>query len=208
MKGRPSSIQWLCLAVALCGLSATGVSVAQSADLISSCENCHGVDGASKEPEIPIIGGLSAQYIIDSFAAYADETRPCEEVKHIAGPQQGEVGDMCKAVEALSDDEIQEVADHFAGKPFVRATQEFDAALADAGKSLHGLHCKKCHEDGGSSPDDDAGILAGQWMPYLTEQLEDFASGKRAVSDKMKVKLDKLSADDIKAVIQYYGSFQ
>jgi sulfide dehydrogenase cytochrome subunit len=92
--------------------------------------------------------------------------------------------------------------------PFVRAKQTFDADLASKGKGIHALECKKCHEDGGSSPDDDAGILAGQWMPYLEDQFEEYASGKRPMPKKMQPKMEKLSAEDTKALIHYYGSFQ
>jgi len=115
---------------------------------------------------------------------------------------------MCKVGEKLSKQEIKQVADHFAGKPFVRAGQVFDAGLAEKGKGIHSLQCRKCHEDGGSSPDDDAGILAGQWMHYLEEQFGDYAAGKRDMPKKMKPKMDKLSGEDIKALIHYYGSFQ
>jgi sulfide dehydrogenase cytochrome subunit len=45
-------------------------------------------------------------------------------------------------------------------------------------------------------------------MPYLEEQFEEYSTGKRPVPKKMKPKMDKLTEDDIKALVQYYGSFQ
>lgn len=198
----------LCLAIVQIGLVSTEVSAADLTELVSSCENCHDKNGASKDAEIPIIGGLSAQYIIDSFTAYQDKSRPCEEVKYLAGAHKGEQGDMCKVTKELSTQEIKQVAEHFAAKPFVRAKQAFDTELATKGKSVHGLHCKKCHEDGGSSPDDDAGILAGQWMHFLEEQFDSYAAGKREMPKKMKLKMDKLSGEDTKLLLHYYGSFQ
>jgi sulfide dehydrogenase cytochrome subunit len=183
-------------------------AAADIATLIGPCEDCHGKDGASEESKIPSIGGFSAQYITDSLAVYGDKTRPCEEVKFPAGAHKGDTTDMCKVAADLSEADTALVAEHYAGKPFVRAKQSFDADLAKRGKGIHDLECKKCHEDGGSSPDDDAGILAGQWMPYLEDQFEEYASGKRPMPEKMKPKMDKLSADDIKALVNYYGSFQ
>jgi sulfide dehydrogenase cytochrome subunit len=115
---------------------------------------------------------------------------------------------MCKVAADLSEEDAELVADHYAGKPFVRAKQTFDAELAKKGKSIHALNCKKCHEDGGSSPDDDAGILAGQWMPYMEDQFKEYASGERPMPEKMQPKMDKLSEEDTKALIHYYGSFQ
>jgi cytochrome subunit of sulfide dehydrogenase len=183
-------------------------AAADIATLIAPCEDCHGKDGASEEPKIPTIGGYSAIYITDSLAVYRDKTRPCEDVKYPAGKHKGETTNMCEVAKNLSDEESGLVAEHYASKPFVRAKQSFDAELAKVGKGIHALECKKCHEDGGSSSDDDAGILAGQWMPYLQDQFEEYTTGKRPMTKKMKPKIEKLSADDIKALIQYYGSFQ
>jgi len=187
------------------------IPVAAAADLATltgPCEDCHGKDGASSEPKIPSIGGFSAVYITDSMAAYRDKSRPCKEVQYPAGAHKGDTTDMCKTAEKLSENDAQLIAEHFAGKAFVRAKQTFDADLAKTGKGIHNLNCKKCHEDGGSSPDDDAGILAGQWMPYLEEQFEEYTSGKRPMTEKMQPKIEKLTADDVKALVQYYGSFQ
>ncbi len=208
MKSTAQSARWVRLVTLVLGAVTANVAVAATSELVSSCENCHGVDGISEKAEIPTIGGLSSTYIVDSFAAYTDEARPCEEVEFVAGPRKGEVSDMCKAVGALSEAETQEIADHFAAKPFVPAKQTFDAQLAKQGKDVHALQCVKCHEAGGSSPDDDAGILAGQWMHYLAEQFEHFADGTRAQAKKMKVKMDKLTEADVKALVHYYGSHQ
>jgi cytochrome subunit of sulfide dehydrogenase len=196
------------LGILLAGGFPMGAAAADIATLIAPCEDCHGKDGASEEPKIPTIGGYSAIYITDSLAVYRDKTRPCEDVKYPAGKHKGETTNMCEVAKNLSDEESGLVAEHYAGKPFVRAKQSFDAELAKVGKGIHALECKKCHEDGGSSSDDDAGILAGQWMPYLQDQFEEYTTGKRPMTKKMKPKIEKLSADDIKALIQYYGSFQ
>lgn len=193
----------------LIGCSVTlDAQAADIAKLTSACEDCHGKDGASSEPKIPSIGGMSSTYITDSLSAYRDKKRECEDVKFPSGAHKGETSNMCKSVENVSEADAGLIGDYFAEKPFVRAKQTFDAGLAATGKSLHELNCKKCHEDGGSSPDDDAGILAGQWMPYLEEQFEEYAEGKRPLPEKMKPKFEKLSKDDIKALVNYYGSFK
>ena len=100
-----------------------------------------------QEPEIPSIGGFSAVYISDSLAAYRDQVRPCEDVKYPAGEHKGETTNMCKSAEQLSEEEATLVADHYAGKPFVRAKQSFDAGLAEVGKGIHDLNCKKCRNN-------------------------------------------------------------
>jgi len=208
MKNTTSLVTSLCAGILMMVLAAATASAGTITELVSDCEHCHDKDGASKEAGIPIIGGFSAQYIINSFQAYQDEARPCKEVKYISGPDKGETSDMCKAVKNLTEGEISQLADHFASRPFVRASQPFDAALAEKGRNVHALQCNKCHEDSGSSPDDDAGILAGQWMQYMEEQYADYAAGKRDMPKKMKVKMDKLSEEDTRALVHYYGSFQ
>ena len=199
---------FLYMSVMLSGLAIGPVDAADIATLTGSCEDCHGKDGASQHSDIPTIGGFSAVYTTDSLAAYRDKSRPCADVKYPAGEHKGQTTNMCKAVEKLSAEETGLIADYFASKPFVRAKQTFDASLAQKGKGIHDLKCKKCHEDGGSSPDDDAGILAGQWMPYLQTQFEEYAAKKRPMTEKMVPRIQELSADDTKALINYYGSLQ
>jgi sulfide dehydrogenase cytochrome subunit len=208
MKSNSRILAFLGTIALLNGLLITDAAAADIAALTQPCEDCHGKDGVSQDPNIPTIAGNSSALIVYAMESFRDKTWPCGDVKYPAGAHKGETSSMCKSAENLSDDDNESIADYYADKPFVRAKQSFDANLAKTGKGIHALHCEKCHEDGGSSPDDDAGILAGQWMPYLEEQFKQYSSGKRPMPEKMKPKYEELSADDIKALIQYYGSFQ
>ena len=208
MKSNSRILALLSAITLLNGPLITDASAADIATLTQPCEDCHGKDGVSQEPTIPTIAGNSPELLVYALESFRDKTWPCEDVKYQAGAQKGETSNMCKAAEKLSDDDMASIADYYAEKPFVRAKQSFDPELAKIGKGIHELHCKKCHEDGGSSPDDDAGILAGQWTPYLEEQFEQYSSGKRPMPEKMKPKYEELSQDDIKALIQFYASFQ
>ena len=198
----------LCIIMGVFGALGVAAAGGDLGALIQPCEDCHGKDGASQESKIPIIGGMSAAYQGDSLAAYRDKSRPCEDIKYPTGAHKGETANMCDIAGKVSEEDAAKIAEHYAATPFVRAVQTFDAALAKRGKGIHALECRKCHEDGGTSPDDDAGFLGGQWMPYLEEQFKEYAAGKRAMPEKMQPKMDKLSDDDIKALIQYYGSIQ
>lgn len=175
---------------------------------LDSCYSCHGKDGASTDANIPIIGGYSADYTFDSMIAYRNKERPCEAVEVPAGPHKGEKQDMCTIAKDLSEEDTRAIAEHLAAEPFVRAKQSSDPEKAKLGKKIHNRQCKKCHEDGGSSPDDDAGILAGQHMKYLMQQLEDYAAGKRPMPEKMKPKFEKVDKADYENLINYYGSFE
>ncbi len=181
--------------------NAGGAQSAQAAKPTDACEKCHGQNGASAKPEIPIIGGLSAAYIKSCLESFQKKERECS----VSGAPSD---DMCGAAKNLTKAEIAEAAKSFSGKRFVRADQRFDAALAKKGQEIHGLHCEQCHSGGGSAAGDDIGILAGQWMAYLDSQFKAFASGKRPVPDLMAPMLKKVDAAGIEALVNYYGSFR
>lgn len=185
-----------------------GAFAADAQELVKPCADCHGEDGASTEPEVPIIGGFSATYTTDSMIAYQGEERPCPESEYVTGDKKGQKTTMCGIARELSENDIEKIAAWFAAKPFVRASQESDPALAAKGEKIHEDNCKKCHADGGSLASDDSGILAGQWMPYLRQAFKEFSAGDRPMVKKMKPKYEKLEAADIEALVHYYGSFK
>jgi sulfide dehydrogenase cytochrome subunit len=177
-------------------------------DIAKSCADCHGKDGASKESDVPTISGASFYYFNDAMIAYQNEERPCPEIKYKAGDSKGDTTTMCKVAKDLDEEEIEKIAKYYSKKPFVRARQKFDAALAKKGEPIHDEYCEKCHAGDGSSPDDDSGILAGQWMPYLREAFQHYTKGERPMVKKMKPKYEKLSEEDKEALLHFYASFQ
>jgi sulfide dehydrogenase cytochrome subunit len=194
----------ICGAILLC--SPAGAEVT---DITHQCDECHGADGVSTESDVPSIAGVSS-FIIEAYMfEYRDAVRPCRESKYRSGDTERSATDMCTIAKELSEDEIPEIAEYYSSKEFVAATQDFDAEKAAVGAKIHRRDCEKCHSDGGSYADDDAGILAGQWMPYLEEVFADYATGERdMMEDKMKQKTDTLDADSISALIHYYASMQ
>ena len=196
------------LVVAALVLALVPVGAALAAEPETLCADCHGKDGASAESDVPSIGGASEQYLLDSMAAYRDSKRPCPETKFRAGDTKRPKTDMCKVAGKLSAEDTAKVARHLAAEPFKKAKQPFDAAKAATGKKIHDTQCEKCHADGGSSADDDAGVLAGQWMPYMKETFAQYTKGARPQPDKMKVKFNALKPDELEALLHYYASQQ
>ena len=176
--------------------------------LTENCANCHGENGVSTESTVPTIAGMSELFIIDTMAIYKDRDRPCVEAEYLAGPDKGSKTDMCKIADELGEADIEALAKYYSGKEFVRAKQDFDAAKAELGAKVHDRACEKCHEDGGSVAEDDAGLLAGQWTPYLRQVFEAYDAGTRSMPKKMKPKYEDLSADDKENLLHYYGSLQ
>jgi cytochrome subunit of sulfide dehydrogenase len=189
-------------------LLAQDALAADASKLVAVCENCHGKDGASTEHDIPIIGGYSAEFLINNMKAYQKKERDCPETKFRAGSKKGTKTSMCQIVKDLTGAEIRQVADYLAKQKFERAKQAFDTELARKGKRVHDQYCEKCHTDGGTHSEDDAGMPAGQWIPYLEQAFDEFSTGKRPITKKMKDKLDQVDKDDIRALIQYYASIQ
>jgi cytochrome subunit of sulfide dehydrogenase len=169
------------------------------------CEACHGPNGVSTDKNIPIIAGMSAFYLDGELQAYQKGLRPCPKTKFPKDPAKPAT-DMCTVAKKLSPADVTAVDKYFASQQFVPATQSFDPKLAAIGKQIHSEDCELCHTNGGSVADDDAGILAGQWMPYLQETFKEYQSGKRQIPDKMKPKITALTPDKINALVQYYAS--
>ena len=211
MKNALESLRLFAMIAAVSGLGLSAGTVARAADgaqLAEQCADCHGENGVSKESSVPTIAGMSAYFLTDTMAIYKERGRPCVEAEYLAGANKGSKTDMCKIADELSDDETEALAEYYAAKTYVRASQEFDAGKVAAGQEVHDAACEKCHEDGGAVAEDDAGFLAGQWMPYLRQVFEHYAAGDRPMPKKMEPKFEELSAEDREALLHYYASLQ
>ena len=117
---------------------------------------------------------------------------------------------MNRISKGYSEAEIKTIAKHFSSLPFDAANQSADAGQASAGAKLHEAHCEKCHEDGGSLAEDDAGVIAGQWVPYLEYTMADYASGDRDMPKKMKKQMEEAHAasgdEAVRDLIQFYAN--
>jgi sulfide dehydrogenase cytochrome subunit len=162
--------------------------------LADTCAGCHGTDGASAGPATPSIAGNSETYMVDTMMAFKSGERPSTVMGRIA--------------KGYSDEEIKLMASVFAKQPIAITSQKLDADKVAAGEKLFGKNCEKCHDKYGGLADDDSGILASQWLPYLQHSMEDFRAGSREMAKKMKKKVDKLSDDELDALLQFFASQQ
>lgn len=173
-------------------------SVAALADIsaeLGMCTNCHGEDGLGGDTKVPVIAGMPAIVQEDALFAYIDGDRSC-----------GDSPLMCNIVSRLTDDQVTELAKHYAAMAFAPANEDFDTAMAEKGKSIHEADCMICH---GTSPADaDSSILHGQRKGYLGFVLQQYAAGERAQLPAMENKMSSLSTDDIEALVNYYASYR
>jgi len=193
------------------GLLSVAFSTANATDvaaLMKDCNDCHGDDGVSQWSDMPTIAGLAEFVHVDALYIYQDEARPCADSEYRQGDTSRPATNMCAIAAELSEDDIDALAAAYAELPYVKATQEFDAALAETGEGLHMQHCDKCHSDAGTNPDDEAGMLGGQQMGFMQTSFDQYIAGTREQPRKMKEKMDLLSDEDVKALVNYYGSVQ
>jgi sulfide dehydrogenase cytochrome subunit len=171
--------------------------------MADTCAGCHGTHGQSVGPATPNLAGMSESYFIDSMLAFkalpkgathAEDARPATIMNRIA--------------KGYSDEQIEAMASYFASLPVYKAKVPHDPSKAKMGAEIYDKGCAKCHDEGGALPDDDAGILAGQWLPWLEFSMVDFKSGHREMPKKMKKQVDKLSDEELSAVLHYFASQQ
>ena len=189
--------------------------------LVNTCIACHGSQGISEGPAIPSLAGLTRNYLIGAMLAYKfhGDEKALEKAVEAGGKSYEDVlafprysTIMSRIAGGYTTEEIEAMVDYFAAQKPRAVRQQADPAMAEEGRKLHKAKCEKCHEDGGRSPEDDVGILAGQWMPYLEYTLQDYLDDKRKMPKKMKSKLSELyeerGAKGIASLIQYYGRAQ
>lgn len=190
------------------GLFFSGVVWGDVSGIVEDCDGCHGDGGVSQWTDMPSIAGIPEFTHGDALYIYRDAERPCAESKYRQGDTSKPATTMCAVASGLTDEQIDEIALYYSSMDFVPAQQDFDAALVDAGKAKHDELCEKCHTEGGSNAEDEASILAGQWMGYLETTFEEYASGEREQPAAMKTTMDQLSDADVKALLNYYASLQ
>lgn len=169
--------------------------------MADTCAGCHGTNGQSVGPASPNLAGISETYFIESMqgfkalpkgADHAEDARPATIMNRIA--------------KGYSDEQIEAMAAYFAAMPVFKATVPHDAGKAGKGADIYDKRCAKCHDENGALPDDDSGILAGQWLPWMQYSMADFKAGHREMPKKMRKQVKKLSDAEIEDVLHYFAS--
>ena len=180
-------------------------SIAAERELVKKCERCHGIWGLSRVEEIPRLAGMSQDFIVTALKRVEDKRRPCRKVR-LPNSASGERTSMCEVAASISEQQKISIGSYFAQRNHKSARQSFDARLARKGSEVHERLCDKCHSGSGSDPQDDAGLLAGQWIPYLRNAFSDYDNKRRPMEKKMRRKYAELDQDDKEALIHFYAS--
>lgn len=172
----------------------------------TACIACHGPQGAGNAAAgYPRLSMLNADYLSAQLRAYQQGTRTNPIMQPIA--------------KALSDAEIEAVAEYYAGKTSeVPAPETVDTELLHQGEelALQGAWkqtipaCVSCHGPGGNGVGTHFPALAGQHAAYIEGQIQAWKNGQRSndPNQLMEVVAQRLSEAQIKAVAAYFASLK
>jgi cytochrome c553 len=189
----------LLLTLGITGLAHAAGNAEAGQGKVVVCGACHNADGNSVAPNFPKLAGQGERYLLKQLKDIKSGQRP--------------VLEMTGMLDALSDQDLEDVAAYFASqKMSVGAADpklvERGEALFRGGKLEEGMPaCTGCHSPNG------AGIaaasyphLGGQHAAYVAKQLTDFREGNRTNDgDSMIMRsiAAKLSNKDIEALSSY-----
>jgi sulfide dehydrogenase cytochrome subunit len=187
---------WSSLAPGLAVLALTSPLFAgpppTSAMLSSACAGCHGTNGVSAGPSMPSIAGQPKIATVEAMQAFKSGERPSTVMGRLA--------------KGYGDADFEAMGEFFAKQRFAAADQKTDQSRANKGKALHEKHCKRCHLENGKEFDENASIIGGQWLTYLQIQMDDYASGKRRMSEKKAEKMKPLTREELDALAHFYAA--
>lgn len=165
----------------------------------AQCAVCHGERGESAHPEFPQLAGQHAVYLRKQLQDFKSGARKHESMSPIA--------------QALTDAQIQQLADHFS-RQRAQAQATEDELLAQLGHYIYERGniynqvpaCKSCHSSAAQG-NDRMPRLAGQHPKYIENQLRRFQSRQRQNdSGAMAFVTQGLSELELRGVSAYLGS--
>lgn len=166
------------------------------------CATCHGPNGDSISPAFPRLAGQQAPYIEAQLTGFRDRTR--------ADP--GAMAYMWGMASQLDDKTIKGLAAYYAaqrpvhGAPGAKALMAQGKAIYEQGLPDAGVPaCTACH---GAAAEGKENVprLAGQHPAYLVKQLAYFQSLLRGNAPIMHAVTDKMTFDQMEAVVAYASS--
>ena len=185
----------LLLSVGAAGLLAAsgGASAADIKPLAETCNNCHGVDGVSAGHSMPSIAGLPVKYLTEVMLEWKKGERFSTT--------------MGRLIKGYSDEQITDLAKHYAALPWKPVPQDLKAKWIKEGSFIVD-RCSKCHGETGAEPDDDeTPRLDGQWAKYMELQLMAYRDKDvKLPHEKMRKTAMKLAEEEVGYLNHYFAS--
>jgi cytochrome c553 len=158
-------------------------------DQIKLCVTCHGENGATLQPTIPILSGQHFYYLYVQLKDFKSGLRKNE----IMGPISSQ----------LEKSKMKLLAKYFSEQDWPNVGYRADSAAEIRGETATGAgQCVQCHL-GGYQGDSRIPRLAGQHPEYLLKTMTDFKYKKRLNSAAKSSLLVSYNEEDIKAMSEY-----
>jgi cytochrome c553 len=161
------------------------------------CAACHGANGRTETPGVPVLAGQHSLYAITQLFLFREGRRTDERMTAVA--------------KTLTDDDLRGFSDYIGTLPPVPAPPPAtppDAARMSKGKALAEQHkCLVCHgaDLGGGQQ---VPRIAGQREEYLQASLHGFKSGKRAAyTQAMPSAVSQIPVDELDTLAYFVARF-
>lgn len=188
-------------------LTYTTPNAARGAQLSATCQGCHGPGGVSTNPDVPRLAGQIPSYVRLQLAAFRAKLRPSPVMQRVAAN--------------LKDQDIADLAAHFAARTPGAAWKSPDTALRARGEALfvrgdparNAIACAICHGQNGRG-EDRLGVASvlNQSPDYALDILREFknAPGFNGIPhpEAMRIALRPLNDNDLKALATYVSSMK
>ncbi|HXZ52524.1 MAG TPA: c-type cytochrome [Burkholderiales bacterium] len=160
-----------------------------------ACAACHGPNGNSTQPQIPILAGQNFRYLYFELRDFKEGRR-----KHPI---------MDPLVASLSKEDMFDLAAYFAAQTPVSTQFSPDPAKAAKGKAkAEEVLCTMCHL-GRFKGQNEIPRVAGQHYEYIVKQLHDFRAQRRTNDAGNMTSVAKtLSDTDIDDLAEYIAGLQ
>ncbi len=209
----------LCIALLLGALGHADAAADEYAAIrekLQACFGCHGENGSSEDPEIPILAGQHMYYTYVQLKDFKAGRRVSPIMTEILtglsaedilskgfqaaradAPVMGELATI------LTKDEMRMMATFFSEQEWPGSGHRTDPEKAKAGATATAAgQCVQCHR-GGYEGDSRVPRLAGQYVEYLTKTMSDFKSKERNNSPAKSSLMASYGAQDIAAMADY-----
>jgi len=169
------------------------------------CAACHGMDGNSANPDWPKLAGQHPEYAYKQLMDYKAKAR--------------NNALMAGQVAALTEQDMKNLAAHFASLTLKPGTPPADAALAALGEQIYRAGnptsgvpaCAACHgPHGKGNPGTPFPVISGQHAKYAEVTLKAYKTGERA-NDPARMMRDvasKMTDQEIAAVAAFLQGVQ
>lgn len=169
-----------------------GNEFATVAELLKSCEVCHGESGASTQQQYPILAGQEFYYLYVQLKDFNSGLR--------ADPIMGPIAS------ALEKDQMQLLAKFFSEQPWPAKEYVADDKQANTGLDVIAAgQCIACHL-GTFHGNSRIPRLAGQHPDYLAKTMLDFKTKSRNNLPAMESLMASFNDEEIEAVAAYLSS--